>query len=240
MPSVIPLRFSEPATLPELCPATGPRPVRIDVGMQQLALAIVRNCFEDCMGRTVGVFSNFDRQRRRNAAHAIRFLRQAGRLNVRGKAIPADLRQEYVLSFDWCAEVLGVAARQLAWDGIHCVAGSGLRNWRTWRAQRAENKNQPAQRIARVCPQCGNEFSVKVWQRQKYCSATCARAVRYQDKQPTQQWKEQPAQQAALAPNVSQVRVRMGAPGYRGFADYCHLIGHTNHLTETQWRVLAG
>lgn len=126
----------------KLYDTTGPRPVRVWLGGRQLALSILRNAFEDCMGRSVGVYGNRQKERRLNASNSIKWLRQAGRLSVRGKAIPADLRHEYVLSIDWCAEVLDVDAKQLASDGIHCIPNSGLRNWRRWRSQRNENRRE--------------------------------------------------------------------------------------------------
>jgi hypothetical protein len=50
--------------------------------------------------------------------------------------------------------------------------------------------------------------------------------------------RQEPVQASAASVNPY-TRIRMGARGYQGFVDYCHFIGYTSHLTETQWRILA-
>jgi hypothetical protein len=208
---------------------TNPRPVRVSLGLQHLALSMVRNAFEDAMGRSVSVYvkTGDDRQkeRRLNSACAIKWLRQAGRLNVRGKVIPDDLRQEYTLSIDWCSEVLNVDAKYLAWNGIHCIPGSGLKHWHTWRAERDVNRVKELPLLRKTCLQCKRIFSTKNIRR-KFCSNACANASR---------------RPAPRSPDVwtPQEHVHVGAPGYRGYEDYCAIVG-VQPATPMWWRILAG
>src|SRR5262249_16733287 len=108
--------------------ATEPRPSHVWVGGHQFALALIRNCFEDAIGRGSDTHGN---DRRLRAAHALRWLRQAGKLDPvrRRKALPVDLREDLIGSLDWCASILNVDPVRIARDGVHCVPGSGLKNW---------------------------------------------------------------------------------------------------------------
>lgn len=230
MPNVIPLHLQETTSLKELSPGTGPQRLRISLGMRQLALSMLRNAFEDCLGRSVGVYGNRQKERRLNASNSIRWLRQAGRLSVRGKAIPADLRHEYVLSIDWCAEVLDVDAKQLASDGIHCIPNSGLRNWRQWRSSRNENRNK-AHPIRQVrCGFCGVVLQTRHLTRQ-FCSQRCVGLAMSARSHANRQAAGQ------VVTDTTNARSAAVTP-YERYTWYADLVG-SPLLTIEQWRILS-
>jgi hypothetical protein len=172
MTGVIPLRYNSAPKLSHLV-ASHLRPSRLWIGGQQFALSLVSHAFQDACGRWTGTASR--ETSRRHAAHAIRWLRMAGRLNplLTGVPIPPALREEYVGSLDWAADLLSTDAACLAHEGVHCVPGSGLKNWRTWREQRGNRTRPQAWREVRRCAFCNAQF----WpnhRRQTCCGTRCA------------------------------------------------------------------
>jgi hypothetical protein len=170
------------------------------------------NAFEDAMGRTVGARSNPDsehKRRRENAAKALVWLRSAGRGDL-AFGTP-----------DHCAHVLNLDARWLVWNGVARLSGSGLKNWRKWKAERNECRVKPLPVQSKECRYCHCTFTTK-HERRQFCSTRCCNASR----------RQQPEQQQAQP-------IHMGARGYRGFVDYCALLG-LQPAEESWWRLLAG
>jgi hypothetical protein len=142
-----------------------PETITVSLGLRQLALMTVSGAIEDGQGR--GAYTD-KRQRRQNAARAIRWLRT--RTTERhhepnGALIP--------FSLPWCADVIGVDARLLARQGVSRVGGGGLDNWRLWRRQRNGNRVQPLPVLLKTCAGCNAPYTTKT-ARQVYCSQACS------------------------------------------------------------------
>ena len=189
------------------------RPVRVDHGLRLLAWTCYCGAVEDCMGRHISS-CNAEKTRRLNAAQALQWLREGLRP---GPLEPFTCR--------WCAHLLDMSPKQLVLGGVARIKNSGLRdNWRKWRAERGDNRIKRLPVLSKECAHCHCTFTTKQEWR-VFCSTACCNASR----------RQQQEQREGTTASV----IRMGAPGYRGFADYCTLIGTLPPWTETQWRVMT-
>jgi len=96
---------------------------------------------------------------RRDAAHALRWIRTRSRwtdidLDKRlrswgSPAPPKSVRSEYVLSFSWCCEILGLHEAETRRSGLPIRDSystrphGGLANWRRWRSERGIPRPSP-------------------------------------------------------------------------------------------------
>lgn len=145
------MAFWSAPTYTPICPS--PRPQEFHSGnriasetcLRMLAFHILKSAFADAA-----------RGDRVEAAHALRYLRQrsdwtAIAISVRlerwgSSAPPPEIRAQYVLSCDWCLQILDwpdsirrtglPIARASTRDVFHWGQYGGLSSWRQWRSQR--------------------------------------------------------------------------------------------------------
>jgi len=198
-------------TASKLCDATGPRRVRVELGLQRLAFFTLCNAIEDAAGR----YADTRVARRRQAANAIRWLRRAGQ---------GDLRP---FQIDWVAHILDTDAKRLAQHGVARLPAGGLKNWRVWRVHRDDDRRRVTQRTPRPCDYCGKVFTPSSNKGQRCCSSRCA-GFRTSARNRARQ------EQAAQGTEASAVVDRYGH-----YIAFCRNLG-VSPAGESWWRCLAG
>jgi hypothetical protein len=222
-------RDSNPPYIPERRP-------RLWVGGMQFAFSLISGAFLDSMGRG-DCFCDVA-SRRQRACEAIRWLRLGGRLDPtkRGIPLPPELKSEYIASMDWACSVLSVDARQIAWNGLHSIPGSGLRNWRCWRGERNANRIKKLALIRKTCLWCGIAFLSKRLD-QTLCSASCAHAAQRARRKATVAAEITTPQQVVSLPTRA-FRATTWGQGYQCYVQYCQHVG-VAPAREDWWRCLA-
>jgi len=207
----------------------------------RLAFCLIGGSFLDAMGRGDGDVAS----RRQRASEALKWLRQAGRMDPTrsGVALPSALKDEFVATMDWACSILSVDPQQIAWNGLHSIPNSGLRHWRFWRTERGTNRIKPLVPVHKVCALCGVQFLTKRPTKQTYCSVRCVhtkqRTREVQDREqptrrrlphagPSHPWRRQLSVRAeapvipvgASSPPPMR-RTSWSRPGYEGYRSYC-------------------